>query len=140
MKWHLKHAEYYLFARWIATPSIFRDPPNQGAFQEKYNVSGQTLVNWKNDPNFWEDVKREIKEWTKEKTPDVIAAIYRSAIKGNPFSQKLWLQAFDEFQEKSENKQTHELGTSFFEAMKQRHDKHIQQPKQQPVVDGDIAT
>ena len=89
----LKLAEYYLFVQFVATPKHFRDLKTQLEFQIQYNVAHSTLANWKKDPNFWEDVNRAIKEWAKEKTPDVIAAVYARIMKtGDPMAARLWLQ------------------------------------------------
>lgn len=89
----LKLAEYYLFVKFIATPKHFRDLKTQLEFQIQYNVAHSTLANWKKDPNFWEDVNRAIKEWAKEKTPDVIAAVYARIMKtGDSMAARLWLQ------------------------------------------------
>lgn len=141
MKHFLKQAEYYEFVEWIATPEPFRKLQTQQQFQKEHNISHDTLARWKQDPNFWEDVRRIWAGKARERSAAVVETLYLKILKKpDPASIKLWMQLFEGFEEKSENKQTHELGTSFFEAMKQRHDKHIQQPKQQSIVDGDIAT
>lgn len=127
---YLKQAEYYEFVRWTALPFFLRTPSDQQAFQMQWKVSADTLARWKKDPNFWEDVRREIREWAKDKTPEVIAGILKAAVKGNPISQKLWMQIFEGFEEKSQ--QTHEMGSTFFEAMKLRHEKQFQSRQPNP--------
>ena len=122
-----KLVEYYEFVRWIATPTLFRKPQTQGEFQKDHGVSAQTLANWKKDENFWEDVRREIREWTKDKTPDVIASIGIEAVRGNVTAQKLWIELFE--RSLIPDKAADEAGNSpqtFFEIMKIRHDKRIQ--------------
>ena len=88
----LKVYEYYEFVRWIATPEPLRDPSTQKEFGERYRVAHGTIANWKQDPNFWEDVQRVVDDWSREKHTNVVASIYVSAVKDrNPYSQKLWL-------------------------------------------------
>lgn len=139
MKYFLKQAEYYEFVQWIATPEPFRDPKTQMAFQEQYHISHDTLARWKHDPNFWDDVRRVWEGRARERSGTVIEALYmKIRNKPDPISIKLWMQLFEGFTEKSEQTQTHELGTSFFEAMKQRHDKRLSH-QQQPIIDGTIT-
>jgi len=127
----LKRAEYYEFVRFIATPRPFRELKTQLEFQVEYNVSHGTLANWKKDPNFWEDVQRAIKEWAKEKTPDVIAAIYgRIVQKGDPMAAKLWLQYIQDWAEKREETQIKEVGQNLAEIIK----KDLENAKQRGVI------
>lgn len=118
--------EYYEFVRWIATPSLLRKLKTQNDFQHEHKVSGQTLANWKRDPNFWEDVRREIREWTKDKTPDVVASLLFEAIKGNTTAQKLWLEMFERELLPKEGSEDDVIPQTFFEIMKLRHDKRLQ--------------
>lgn len=96
----LKVNEYYLFVRWLATPEPLREPGTQGEFQQLNNVSHQTLANWKNDPNFWSDITRELKKWGKERTPNVILGLYaRASRKGDPEAAKMWLKYIEDFKD-----------------------------------------
>ncbi len=114
----LKQGEYYLFVRWIATPEVFRTPKTQGQFSDLHKVGHDTLARWKKDPNFWEDVKRFVMEWSKEKTPDVVAALYVKSVKGNPLAIKLWLQYIEGFSEKTEEKRILEAGETLTDLLK----------------------
>lgn len=99
MSLSLKQTEYYLFARFIATPKPWRDLKTQLEFQIEHNVSHDTLARWKKDPNFWEDVGRAIKEWGREKTPDVIAAVYGRIVRqGDPQAAALWLKYIENWE------------------------------------------
>lgn len=91
----LKLHEYYLFVRWIATPSMFRDPPLQKDFEKVHNVSCQTIANWKHDPNFRVDVRREILNWGRDHSADVVAGLWRDAVKNGGASAKIWLDYFE---------------------------------------------
>lgn len=75
-------------------------------FAEFYEITARTLRNWKDRPEFEDQVRRLRKKWAFEKTGHVLEGIYRSAVKGNDKSQKLWLQVFEGFTEKTENTQT----------------------------------
>lgn len=107
-----KNFEYNLFVRWIATPTVLRDPPTQAEFSAKFGIGHDALANWKKQSNFWKEVKALTDEWGKERTPDVVAGIYRSAVKGNPHSQKLWLQAFAGFNEHQQDQDAQKVEVS----------------------------
>lgn len=118
----LKIYEYYLFVRWIATPEPLRQPGTQGEFQQLHKVSHQTLANWKNDPNFWGDVERELQNWGRERTPNVILGLYaRASRKGDPFAVKLWLEYIQKWVEKTKHNHDHkvELGQTLADIIKQ---------------------
>lgn len=98
----LKRAEYYQFVKFIATPYFQRDLKTQEEFQIEYMVSGDTLARWKKDPDFWEDVRRETVPWCKERTPNVLGALYYACVQDrNPSAIRLWLQYNEKFSIKS---------------------------------------
>lgn len=78
----------------------------QKQFAEYYNVSQDTLTDWKRRGDFEEKVDAILKMWSIGKTPDVVHGIYRAAVKGNPMSQLLWLQYFKKFVPKQEIEHT----------------------------------
>ncbi len=89
----LKQAEYYQFVKYIATPLPFRNIKTQSQFQIEYMVSGDTLARWKKDSNFWDDVKREVKEWAKEQTPQVLGELLALClVHKNINAIRIWLQ------------------------------------------------
>lgn len=103
----LKLNEYYEFVRWIALPEPVRRPPTQKLLAEDLGVRPETLSDWKNDPNFYEDVRHEIERWAKEKTPNVVAGLYRKAVRdGDAAAVKLWYQIFEGFSEKTKVENT----------------------------------
>lgn len=90
--------EYYEFIKWIALPLSLRSPKTQIQFAEELGVSPWTLSNWKNLPNFKDDVDRELKNWASDKTPNVIYALYKTCIeKGGASEVKLWFETFGTF-------------------------------------------
>ena len=97
------------FVMWAAMPQherIKKGIETQQAFEEFYDVSAMSLWRWKKRTDFWTRVNELHQDWAKNRTGTVVAAIYQTAIKGNPLSQKLWMQVFEGFTEKSEVKET----------------------------------
>lgn len=96
---------YHEFVLWTAMPPQERGKlgiNTQGEFCQHYNLSHNMPARWKERPEFIRDVTELRRQWAFEKTGDVIQGIYLAALKGNPFSQKLWLQYFLGFTEKQE--------------------------------------
>lgn len=107
--------KYQEFILWFAMPTVERVKlgiDTQRAFAEYYMVNETTLGRWKARPDFEPRVDHVQMQWGKEKTADVIQGIYRSAVKGNPMSQLLWLQYFKKFTPKTQVETTvkHEIG------------------------------
>ena len=100
---------YEEFVLWSAMPPTERlklGIETQEQFVEFYKIGINTPTAWKRRRDFETRVTALRKEWAFDKTNEVIYGIYRSAVKGNPHSQKLWLQYFLNFSEKQEIKQT----------------------------------
>lgn len=96
---------YREFILWTAMPhpeKVKLGLETQGAFCEHYNIGKNTPGAWKMRPDFESRVDALLKMWSTDKHPDVVHAIYRSAIKGNPMSQMLWLQYFKRFNPKAD--------------------------------------
>lgn len=96
---------YLEFILWSAMP----DPEKirmglewQKDFAEYYHLEESTLSRWKQRPDFQDRVRKIIKMWAFDKTPNVVQSIYRSAIKGNSDSQRIWLQYFEGWSEKTQ--------------------------------------
>lgn len=104
-----KNTEYEEFVIWYATPFKVKESmglETQKAFAEYYKLHEGTLSEWKDRPDFEARVRHLRKKWAFEKTQDVLQGMYQSAVKGNPLSQKLWMQVFEDFSEKSEVTET----------------------------------
>lgn len=93
-KTYLKLSEYYEFVKWYATPRGYRIPQTQEGFSEVYGVGHDTLARWKADPNFKEDVRRVLFEWTHNLVPDVVGAVYNTALAGDVKAQTLFMKYF----------------------------------------------
>jgi len=98
----LKHQMEYLdFITWIATPSVLRTPKSQQELSKKFGVGQDTLSEWKSREGFWTDVYEKRKRWGRERTPDIIMALYKRIIRtGSAQEVKLWLQYFEDWSEK----------------------------------------
>lgn len=99
----IKLSVYNEFVLWTAMPYVEKDKlglETQAQFAEYYKVNAATLTRWKQRPDFEQRVDAILKMWATDKTPDVVHSIYRTAVKGNPMSQMLWLQYFKGFNPK----------------------------------------
>lgn len=118
-----KRQEYEEFLVWFAMPSPERRKlgakmdlvlDTQTQWGEFYNVSDSAISRWKRRADFRPRVDALRREWGYGRTSDVIAAIFKSAIKGNPQSQKIWMQYFTDFTERKEevNRAVVEIGVN----------------------------
>lgn len=100
------------FVFWFALNRIDRKNlgiESQRDFAAYHKVSERTLSVWSDRPEFMPAVRKLWKKWGKARTPSVVAAIYQSSVSGGkeaPQAQKLWMQVFEDFSEKTENKNT----------------------------------
>lgn len=104
---------YDEFILWFALPrheKISMGLETQKAFAADQHLSERTLNRWKDRPDFLPRIKALRDKWAKERGSDVVAAIYRSAINTKspaaPAAQKLWMQIFEGFSEKSQVEHT----------------------------------
>lgn len=100
---------YEEFILWFALPpnvKLASGVESQADFAEQYNVAAQTLTRWKDRADFQPRVRELRKKWAFDKTGEVIYSIYKSALKGNDKSQKLWMQVFEDFTEKQDVQHT----------------------------------
>ncbi len=100
-----KEIEYRLFIQWLATPDIARELKTQTAFAEKFNVAEKTLSEWKDRDGFWEAVNKENKKLCKNKTAEVLNALYRKITTNAAAAEvKLWLEFVEDWSAKTEVK------------------------------------
>jgi len=97
----LRHQfEYSAFIQWVATPKALRSPKTQQELSKKFGVGADTLSEWKQQRGFWNEVAKKHKEWGRERTPDVISALYDRIMKtGGAAEVKLWMQVIEAWQE-----------------------------------------
>ncbi|MDD4661855.1 MAG: hypothetical protein PHG24_01060 [Candidatus Pacebacteria bacterium] len=93
--------EYHKFILWIALPKELRKPNTQVELSKHFGVGQDTLSEWKKRTGFWEEVAKQRKEWSKEKTSDIIYALYKRIIEtGNAAEVKLWFQLIEDWSER----------------------------------------
>jgi hypothetical protein len=93
--------EYHKFILWIALPKELRKPNTQVELSKHFRVGQDTLSEWKKRTGFWEEVAKQRKEWSKEKTSDIIYALYKRIIEtGNAAEVKLWFQLIENWSER----------------------------------------
>jgi len=98
-----KYSIYNEFILWSAMPEMERRNlgiETQTQFCEYYKIGINTPTKWKERPDFYDRVRKIMRLWAFDKTPTVIHGIYRSAVKGNSDSQRIWLQYFEGWTEK----------------------------------------
>ena len=92
--------EYHKFILWIALPKELRKPNTQVELSKHFGVGQDTLSEWKKN-RILEEVARQRKEWSKEKTSDIIYALYKRIIEtGNAAEVKLWFQLIENWSER----------------------------------------
>ena len=101
----IRVAEYKQFIRFMALPRVFRTKEFGFGllkdFAEKYDLSLDTLTDWQKKKGFWKAVGKEVRKWTKDKTPNVLLALYNKIVRdGNAAESKLWLQYVEDWAEK----------------------------------------
>jgi len=99
-----KKADYREFVKFYALPTVFREEEygfkTEKAFAEHYGLSQDSLTDWKKRPEFEKDVDEQLKKWGADKTPEVIAALFRTILKeGKAAEVKLWLQFMKNWRE-----------------------------------------
>lgn len=107
-----KTSTYDEFILWFAMP--MHEKRKMGLetieqFAEYQGVHRTTITRWKKRYDFLPRLKELRDTWGKERTQDVIAAIYFTAISkgvGAPASQKLWMQVIEGWSEKMEIEHT----------------------------------
>jgi len=100
----IKKGDYKEFVRFYALPSIFRKEQyefkTEQDFAKHYKLSQDTLTDWKKRKGFSNDVDEQLKKWGADKTPDVIAALFRTILTdGKAAEVKLWLQFIKNWKE-----------------------------------------
>lgn len=109
---------YDEFIVWYALPRPERiklGMETQLAFAEYHGLNTHTLTLWKKRLDFQGKVTALRREWAHERTSNVIAGIYNSAVSGGkeaPQAQKLWMQVFEGFTEKAEVEHTKKIEIS----------------------------
>jgi hypothetical protein len=99
---------YQEFIQWNAMGPFRRQQTgihDQKSFAKHYGVSEDTLTRWKQRHDFEKRIRTGRKGWAFEKEGDVMEALYRSAVRGNAASQRLWMKLFSGFQVGGRNKQ-----------------------------------
>lgn len=106
----IKGTLYDVFISWYSLPPESRGETGiltQKDFCKYYKLRGipvdeSSLSHWKKRADFQPRVTALRKDWAFGKTGEVIEGILKSAKRGNPHSQELWLKYFLDFRDKQE--------------------------------------
>lgn len=97
----IKESAYLRLVQWQALPSELRQPENQYELAKELNVDASTLSDWKKRDDYWDLVRDETKQWARDKTPDVVKALFKKAKRdGKAQEVGLWLKYFESWVEK----------------------------------------
>lgn len=108
----LKHlnAEHLLAIKWLALPK--KGGKTIAEIAALCKVSEQSIYNWKKDPLFERELKREMVRTTLDKLPEVLDAVPDMIIRdGNAAMFKTLLQAHDMLADKIEVNTTNTEGS-----------------------------
>jgi len=93
------YGEYSDFVAWTGLPKELRAPKTQRELARKFGVGEDTLSEWKQREGFWEAVTKKRKEWGRERTPDVIHALFKRIERtGSAAEVRLWLEVVEGWQ------------------------------------------
>jgi len=96
-----KKIEFKEFIDWMALPTKERKPSSHKELAEELNVDNGTLSDWKNYEGFWEKVREERMKWVKDKTSNVLLALYKKILKsGNAAEVRVFLEYAGEYEQK----------------------------------------
>jgi len=95
------------FIRFTAFPEIMRLKEfgfeHDKDFAKHHRVNHDTLCRWKNNIEFWDEVKGMWTRWGKHRTPNVIMGLYKTAVtKGNAAEAIAWMKIIEDFKEKTD--------------------------------------
>ena len=79
-----RESTYHEFTKWFALPTpgkVQMGVTDQNEFAAQFKVSKDTLSRWKQRSDFKQRVDKFRRDWGDERTPNVIEAIYRSAMR-----------------------------------------------------------
>jgi hypothetical protein len=94
----LRHQfEYNDFVLWIAMPKSLRNPKTQRELALRFGIGEDTLSDWKNLDGFWVEVEALRKTWGRERTPNVLLALYNRIIRtGEASAVRLWYEIVED--------------------------------------------
>lgn len=91
------HDNYTKYVRWFCTPLVERNPKTIEELMEVLSISGEDLIEYSERPSFYEDLKREARNWGYSKMPELIHIAYKTAKEGGkPLAMKVFKELLEE--------------------------------------------
>lgn len=98
----LRHqSEYADFVLWTSLPKELRDPKTQRELAREFGVGEDTVSEWKTRPGFWDAVSAQRLIWGKDKTSDVMHALYKRVLENGAAPEvRLWMEVIENWSSK----------------------------------------
>lgn len=95
--------DYLAFIDWVSTPEDLRKPATREEFAlERGFNHPRVLYYWQRRPDFWPAVQEKMRMWAKERTPEVLQALFKKIKRtGNSHEARLWLEWADGWEAKT---------------------------------------
>ena len=103
-RWLKKPTEREMLCRFVSLPKVYRQEEfgykNLTDFAKKYKVNPGTISDWLKEDEIKEKIRENWKVWGRDKTPDVLISLYRTAIREGKASEvKAWMQIVEDIKE-----------------------------------------
>ena len=76
-----KPQAYQEFIVWLATPEQSRNPATQKLFAQKWKVDENTLSVWKQRTGFYDEVRKHIRIWGRDRLSTAVSALFANVIR-----------------------------------------------------------
>jgi hypothetical protein len=91
------HDNYTKYVRWFCTPLTERNPKTLEELMSVLSISSSDLIEFTERPSFYEDLKREARNWGYSKLPELIHLAYKTAKDGGkPIAIKIFKELLEE--------------------------------------------
>lgn len=91
------HDNYSKYVKWFCTPQNERNPKTLEELMSLLEISQDELLGYTERPSFYEDLKRESRNWGFSKMPELIHIAYKTAKEGGkPLALKVFKEMLED--------------------------------------------